>query len=149
MTFLFSLLPDSLIIWCVHLLTLAGIVGYAVASFLGNIPLINNYATPIKLASILALVLGVYFEGSMANEQAWRQKVSELETQIRISEVRAEKANESVRIEYRDRVKVVHDTQVVVQEKIKEIEKVIDAKCEVDPSAIDLLNRAAAGGEKK
>ena len=148
MTFLFSLLPDSLVIWCIHLLTLAGLLGYLAASFLGRIPVISSYATPIKIVSIVALVAGVYFEGSSSNEQAWRQRVAELESQVKMAEIKAEKTNEQVRIEYRDRVKVVHDTQVVVQEKIKEVEKVIDAKCEVDPSAIDILNRAAQGGRQ-
>jgi hypothetical protein len=32
---------------------------------------------------------------------------------------------------------------VVIQEKLKEVEKVIDAKCEIDPSVISILNEAA------
>jgi hypothetical protein len=82
----------------------------------------------------------------MSNEQAWRQRVTELEAQVKVSEVKAESANKEIQIEYRDRIKVVRDTQIVVQEKIREVEKIVDAKCEVAPEAIDILNQAAQGG---
>lgn len=146
MTLLLNLLPDSLVIWFIHALTLAGIVGFAAASFLGQIPLINQYSTPIKFLSIVALVVGIYYEGSLSTEQAWRQRVADLEAQVKVSEAKADAANAKIQIEYRDRVRVVHDTQVVIQEKIREVEKVVDAKCEVAPEAVDILNRAAQGG---
>jgi hypothetical protein len=37
----------------------------------------------------------------------------------------------------------VRDTQIVVQEKIREVEKVINEKCEIDPAVIDIHNHAA------
>jgi hypothetical protein len=146
MTLLLNLLPDSLVVWFVHLLTLAGIVGYAAASFLGQFPWIQQYSTPIKFFSIVALVVGVYFQGSLSNEREWRQRASDLEAQVKVSEAQSQTANAEIKIVYRERIKVVQDTQIVVQEKIREVEKIVDAQCEVAPEAIDILNQAAKGG---
>jgi hypothetical protein len=44
---------------------------------------------------------------------------------------------------YIDRVKTVKDTQYVIQERIKEVEKIIDKECKVVPEAVDIHNAAA------
>ena len=51
------------------------------------------------------------------------------------------KKKEQVRIEYRDRIKT----------EIKEVEKLINQKCEIDPKVPELLNKAAKNptGESK
>jgi hypothetical protein len=44
---------------------------------------------------------------------------------------------------YLDRVKVVKQDVVVIQEKIREVSNVIDRDCKVSPEAVNLLNQAA------
>jgi hypothetical protein len=51
--------------------------------------------------------------------------------------------NTEIEIVYRDRVKVVKQDVVVIQEKIREVEKVIDKGCVIAPEAISILNEAA------
>jgi hypothetical protein len=74
--------------------------------------------------------------------------VAELEAKVKLAEDKSVVVNKEIEYKFIDRVKIVHDTKIVVQEKIREIEKIVDAKCEVAPEAIDILNRAAAGGAK-
>jgi hypothetical protein len=66
-----------------------------------------------------------------------------LEAKVKVAEEKSAQANTKIEYKFIDKVKVVHDTQVVIQERIKEVEKIIDAKCEVPREAIDLLNQAA------
>lgn len=138
-----SLLPDTLMVLLVHALTLAGLVALGISFFLSNIPLIGQYGKILKIAGAIALVLGIYFEGGVATEQKWRDRVTELEAKVKEAEEKSAVVNEVVKTKIVNKVKVVKEREIVVQERIKEVEKIIDAKCEVPKEAIDILNQAA------
>jgi hypothetical protein len=89
------------------------------------------------------LVAGLYFKGGLGVEMQWRERVAELEAKVKESEERAKEANAQVVVEYRDRVRTVTQTKIVIQEKIKEAEQVIDSTCTVAPEAVVLHNEAA------
>ena len=76
--------------------------------------------------------------------------VEEAKAQVKIAEQKA--AETSAKIEYKfiDKVKVVKDVQVIIQEKIVEKEKIIDSGCKVAPEALSILNEASKvpGGKK-
>jgi len=136
-----NFIPDFVI----HLTALVGLVALILISFFDHvIPLV--YRMPAKLASIAVLILSLFLEGANYNNAVWQQRVAEMEAKVAQSEVKSVAANAEIKIVYRDRIKVVQDTQIVVQEKIREVEKIVDAKCEVAPEAIDILNQAAKGG---
>jgi hypothetical protein len=140
---LISLLPDSMMVWLVHLITLAGLAALGISFFLSNIPWIGQYGKILKIAGAIALVLGIYFEGGVATEQKWRDRVTELETKVKEAEEKSAVVNEVVKTKIVNKIKVVKEREIVVQEKIKEVEKLVDAKCEVPKEAIDILNEAA------
>ena len=79
-----------------------------------------------------------------------KEKVEEAQAQVKIAEQKA--AETSAKIEYKfiDKVKVVKDVQVIIQEKIVEKEKIIDSGCKVAPEALSILNEASKvpGGKK-
>ena len=70
------------------------------------------------------------------------------EQQVKEAEAKSAVVNEKIITVYKDKIKVLHDVQVVYQERIKEVEKKIDAECKVAPEAIDILNDAAKGAKK-
>lgn len=147
-----SFLPDALLVWIINIVLLAGIVGTTVSVLfklaIRWIPWIIPYRTLLQVVSIVLLLAGVYFKGGLAIEQEWRARVKELEAKVAISEEQAKAANTKIEKVYIDRVKVVKDTQVVIQEKLKTVEVKIDAQCKVVPEAINILNDAAAGVKK-
>ena len=59
------------------------------------------------------------------------------------AETKSQQTNVVIETKIRERVKRVVEKQEVVVEKIKEVEKVVDAKCELDPNVINILNEAA------
>jgi hypothetical protein len=120
-----------------------GAGGIIVGFFLKFIPVINRYQLPIQLISIAVFCTGLYWYGGYSTEMLWRDKVAALENQVAESEQQSKKTNTVIKHVYRDRVKIVKQDVVVVQEKIKEIEKLIDQDCRVAPEAINLLNEAA------
>jgi acetyl-CoA carboxylase alpha subunit len=69
--------------------------------------------------------------------------VAELEEKVKDAEAKSQQTNVVIETKIRERVKRVVEKQEVVVEKIKEVEKVVDAKCELDPNVINILNEAA------
>ena len=145
-----SLIPDAVLNWLYWGIIAIGISGIA-AGWLGKfIPFYGKYVGILKPVGIVVLMLGVWLRGGYDTEMAWRDKVSKLEEQVKISEAKSAEANTTLSKKTKEKIKVVHDVQVVIKERIKEVEKKIDADCRVDPEAISILNDAAnnVGGKK-
>ena len=141
---IFDFLPN----WIAYIITLAGLVGIVVSLLSGVLsrifPQLAAIKIPLQLISIIVMAFGSYLTGGIANHDMWLAKVKEMEQNVKIAEQKAKDTSAKIEFKYIDRVKVVKDVQVVVQERIKEVEKIIDAKCEVPSEAIELLNMAAA-----
>lgn len=143
MMWMMHLLPESFLIFIIHALLVTGLIGMVIGFVGSKIPFVGAYATIIKIASILLFCIGVYWKGGYSVEADWRQRVAELEEKVKDAEEKSRQTNVIIETKYRDRVKTVTETRERVVEKIKEREKVINAKCELDPSVISILNEAA------
>jgi len=148
MTWLLYLIPS----WVPHLIVLLGVISLAVSFISSRIPLISNYKLPILVASVVILVIGIWFEGVIGGNMHWKEKVTELEAKIvvneenakiALAEERSKSSNAKIQYKYVDKVRVVQDVKIVVQEKIKEVATKIDSECRMTPDAIDLLNTSA------
>ena len=140
---LLHLLPESFILFLTYCLIGIGTAGLLISWFITFVPLINIYRKWIQIASILLLVSGIYWYGGYSVEMMWRNEVAKLEEKVREAEAKSAVVNTEIEIVYRDRVKVVKQDVVVIQEKIREVEKVIDKGCVIAPEAISILNEAA------
>lgn len=137
------LLPESLILFFTYCLIGLGTLGLLISWFITFIPFLNIHRTWIQLASVALLAAGLYWYGGYSNEMIWRTEVARLEEQIQQAEAKSAIVNKEIEIVYKDRVKIVKQDVVVIQEKIREVEKVIDKGCIVSPEAISILNEAA------
>ena len=138
-----SFIPDALLHAVVIGILFTGVGIYAVSFFTRFIPPLIPYASLTRIIGTVLIVCGIYFYGSYSTEMSWRNRVSELEAKVKVSEEKSKAANAEIRTVYIDKVKVVKDTQVVIQERIKEVEKRIDTQCVVDQEVINILNAAA------
>ena len=143
MMWMMHLLPDSFLVFIINSILVAGLIGIVVGFVGSKIPFVGTYATIIKIVSIILFCIGVYWKGGYSVEADWRQRVAELEEKVKDAEEKSRQTNVVIETKYRDRVKTVTETRERVVEKIKEREKVINAKCELDPSVISILNEAA------
>lgn len=150
--FLLNFIPDILLSFFVNAILILGVVGTIASSMfrlvIQYVPTLIPYRTAIQVVSVLLLVVGVYFKGGIAVEQKWRERVRELEEKVAVAEVQSKATNEKIVTVYKDRVKVVTEQQVVIQEKIKEVQVTIDAQCKVTADTIDILNNSAKGVQK-
>lgn len=133
--------------WIAQVIALLGVLGLVVSFFAGFFSRfyapILTFKFPLQIISIIVLSFGFYLSGWFANQEEWEAKVKEMEAKVQVAEQKAKEVNTKIEYKYVDKVKVVKEVQVVVQEKIKEVEKIIDAKCEVTPEAVEILNVAA------
>lgn len=151
--FLLSFIPDALILWVVNAILLAGIAGSVVSFFFGFfirwMPWILPYRMFLQIISLVLLIAGVYFKGGVGVEMEWRARVADMEAKVAAAEAESKVVNEKIVTVYKDKVRVVKEQQVVIQEKIVEKTKVIDAECKVAQEAIDIINQAAKNPEAK
>lgn len=141
--FLLHLLPDAFLIWIINLLLIGGLIGIVVGFFGSKIPFVSTYARMIQIASIIIFCIGLYWKGGYSVESDWRERVAEMEAKIKIAEEKSKEANVVIETKYKDRVKKITETRDIIVEKIKINERIIDAKCELDPMVISILNEAA------
>ena len=140
---LLSFLPSGFLLFIINTVLVCGVIG-AVLGFLGGrLPFIGNYANVIKYVSIALLCIGIYWKGGYSVEQEWRQRVAELEEKVKDAEKKSQQTNVVIETQIRERTKRVVEKREIVVQKIKEVEKVIDAKCELDPNVVSILNEAA------
>ena len=134
-----------------HLIVIVAILGLLAATFFGFIPLINKYTLPVKVASIVLLVFGIWFEGAISNNDAWMEKVHALEKKVAESEAKSAEANSTLSSQIAAKNKELSDIQNKLKLKIKEAASVMDSQCKVSTYAIDIINEAALGpkGGKK
>ena len=152
-----SFVPDSLLFYIVNAILIAGAIGTFFTFFILHrvvrwFPAIAPYHLILQIISIVMLVAGVYLKGGYGVEMEWREKLRIAEERAKAAEEQAKVVNEKIVTVYKDRVKVVTDTKIVIQEKIKEVEKIIDKECKVAPEAVDIHNAAAKNrkpGESK
>ena len=103
----------------------------------------GQYKLPAELIGILVLLAGVYLSGGYGVEMAWRDKVRELEEKIKVAESKSQEVKIQIQEKIVYKTKVVKEKETVYIDRIKEIAKEVDAKCEVDPRVIEELNKAS------
>jgi hypothetical protein len=150
--FLLNFIPDAFLLWVVNAVLVAGIVGTIVAFFFGffvrYLPWITPYRMILQIVALVLLIAGVYFKGGVGVEMSWRAKVAEMEAKVAAAEAESKIVNEVIKTVYVDKVRVVKETQVVIQEKIKTVEVKIDSQCKITSDTVDILNDAAKGIKK-
>lgn len=123
---LLSFLPDTLLMYIVNVILIAGVVSFVLAFFvlhriLNKIPGLSKYALAFQIVSAVLLTAGIYFKGGYTTEMMWRDRVAELEAKVVAAETEAKKEN------------------VVVQEKIVKQKEFIKGKTEYITKYIDKL----------
>jgi hypothetical protein len=147
-----SLLPDSLLVYIYYTLFSLGVGLYVISKLVSWIPMIKNYKLPAELVGIILVGSAAFLLGGYGTEMTWRQRVAELEAKIKEAEEKSAVVNTVVKTKIVYKTKIVKETQIQYVDRIKEVAVQIDKKCEVDPAAIEILNKAAEDptkGDKK
>jgi hypothetical protein len=145
--------PDSYLLLAVHAVLVVGAISTFLSFFLLHrivrwFPMLAPWHLLLQIISIALLVSGVYFKGGYDTEASWRAKVKEAEDKVAVVEEASKELNNRLEEERKKKQKVKVEYYNTVKTEIKEVEKIIDAKCELDTKVIELHNKAATNPEK-
>lgn len=148
-----SFVPDSLLLYFINTILLVGAVGsfltfFALNRILRWFPALSPYYLILQVVSAVLLVGGIYFKGGYSVEMSWREKVKEAEAKVAIAEEQSKDLNKKLEEERKKKQQVKIEYYTTVKTQIKEVEKVINSKCEIDPKVNELLNKAATNPGK-
>jgi hypothetical protein len=165
-----NLIPD--IFWT--LLLWAGVLSVLASYLLGKIPFVSQYKIPLRVGGVVAVLIGVYFYGVIANEAKWQAKIKELEEKVAVAEAKSADTNTVIKTEIVEKVKVIKqkaekqieyvdrvvkgDTVIITKDmseseraefkkKQEELEHAIKM-CPVPQIVIEEINKAAKGVSK-
>lgn len=145
-----SFIPTAALEFVINAVITLGLVGLTLSFFLSLIPVPINKVV-LQVISVAVLVTGIYWKGGIEVEKEWRTKVEAAEARAKLAEEKAASANAQVEYVFLDRVKTVKETQVVIQERIKDISIKMDENCKIIPEVVDIHNQAVRNktGAKK
>ena len=144
-----GLLPDSLLMWVFYGSAGIGFLLILVSWFITFIPFINRYRWPVQIVGVLVFGIGAYLSGGYGIEMIWRERVAELEAKVKVAEEKSQKVNTVIKQKVVYKTKVVEKKTTEYVDRIKEIAKEVDAKCEIDPRVIEQLNNASVDPSKE
>ena len=107
-----SLIPDSLLILIFYSIMAVGLVGYVGSKLFKRfpfkyIPFLGQYPLLSEIAGVVLLSVGAFLYGGYATEMAWRDKVRQLEEQIKIAEQKSQAVNTVVEEKVVEKTKLI------------------------------------------
>jgi hypothetical protein len=137
--FLLNLFPE----WIFFSFLVIGALGVIASFVLTIIPFFKIYKLIIQVVSIVLLVVGVWFQGAIANDRIWEAKVSELELKLAKAESQSLEINLAL-------VEEILRNENLRQEVKNANEKIIikyvtkhDNRCELSDAFVRLHDSAA------
>jgi len=143
MWFLLSFVPDWFINYFVHIIFNAGLIGIIVGAFLSKVPFVNQYGVLIKIVSNILFVVGLFLEGGLQTELAWREKVADLQKKIEIAQQQSKETNAKIEQKVAEKAKTIKDNVNANRQIIEENRVVINAECKLSDTAWLLYNGAS------
>jgi hypothetical protein len=134
-------LPD----WIFYGILLAGVIGYLATYLIKYIPVpfVYMYKTPIQLGSIVAIVIGTFMSGAIYDNDAWLDRVHEMEAKVAKAEQESKEANTKIDNKTQEAKTKIVEKQVLVKQYIdREVTK-YDNQCIIPKEFIKALNDAA------
>lgn len=143
---------DGFIQFIVHAVLVAGVVGCFLTFAVLNrvlllVPMLAPYYQALRAISVIFLVAGIYLEGGYATEQAWRERVREMQARVALAEAESKEATAKLEKKGTEKIKVIREKGIVVKQYIdREVTK-YDNTC-VIPNAVVRAHNAAARNEE-
>jgi hypothetical protein len=144
--FLFTYLPNII----VHLAVILGIVALCISFFFPDTLVPTNILQKkiLKYGGICLFVVGMFLEGGLAVNDEYLQRQKEWNARIEIAETKARETNARIEYVFQDKIQKVKETQVVIQERIKNVSVNVDAECKITAETVNILNDSARGKGK-
>ena len=136
-------LLNSWISYIVHAALIAGVIGTFFGSIVARIPVISSYGAIVKTIALPLLIVAIFAEGYLFASKSWIEEAKKFEEKVKVAEQKAKDANDKLGQALTDKNNSIKQQQVVIQEKIKEVQVKVNAECKISPDVVKILNDAA------
>ena len=136
-------LLNSWISYIVHAALISGVIGTFFGSIVARIPVINSYGAIVKTIALPLLIIAIFAEGYLFASKSWIEEAKKFEEKVKVAEQQAKDANVKLGQALTDKNNSIKQQQVVIQEKIKEVQVKVNAECKISPEVVKILNDAA------
>ena len=136
-------LLNSWISYIVHAALIAGVIGTFFGSIVARIPVINSYGAIVKTIALPLLIIAIFAEGYLFASKSWIEEAKKFEEKVKVAEQQAKDANVKLGQALTDKNNSIKQQQVVIQEKIKEVQVKVNSECKISPDVVKILNDAA------
>lgn len=136
-------LLSSWISYIVHAVFLIGVIGTFFGSIVAKIPVIGNYGAIVKGIAAPLLLVAIFAEGYLFASKSWIEEAKKFEEKVKVAEQQAKVTNEKLGQVLNEKNNAVKQQQIVIQEKIKEVQVKVNAECKIAPEVVKILNDAA------
>lgn len=140
-----GLIPE----WVWTTLLVGSIAGLLAAWLLKRIPFVSQYRFSIQAASVVSLLVSIWFISANSTNAVWEAKIKDLEAKIKQAEEAANTKNVEIQEKIVTKTKVIKEkgkTQIEYVDRVvtqdKEVIKYIE-QCPVPKAIIDAHNAAA------
>jgi hypothetical protein len=113
------------------------------------IPFLGQYPFVSEIVGVVLMVGSIFLYGGYANEMEWRNRVTELEAKIAVSEQQSQDANAKLSTVVKEKNKAIQDNKYIVFGHIKQNAARIDKECRLDSEAVMILNESATAPKVK
>ena len=119
-----------------------GAGGYVISGLAGKINSLKPYAVLLRIISIVMFSVSVFMAGGSGIAAMWQEQIKAKQAEVDAAVAKSKDANKKIKYIVVEKIKVIHDKQVVVHNDIHRDAAEIDATCKVSPKAIKDLNEA-------
>lgn len=134
-----NFLPDIIF----HLIFVLGIIGILIGFLLGFVPFVSRYRYPIQIISIVLFSIGLWYEGGIAKDKEWKQKIAVIEAELEKAKAQSAVITTEVVTKYITKTNVIREKGKVITEYIDREITVYDESCEIPQVAIKVHDAAA------
>jgi predicted membrane protein len=129
--------------WTWPLVTLLGLIAYLLTSFGIAIPGVTATAYLVRLVSIAAMVIGLFFSGAAWIDAIENAQLKKAEAKIAIAEARADQLTADLAESRKKFIDSNVKKDIAVHRAIQDQVVILDKNCRVPKSAVVILNEAA------
>lgn len=133
--------------WIFYVMVLVGMAGLAATYLLRFLPIpaLYMYKTGIRYASIGVIFVFTFLSGAVYDNDAWLERVKELEAKVAKAEQQSKEVNEEINKKVEEETVKIVEKQVVLKQYVdREIVK-YDKNCEIPKDFSDVVNKAIDG----
>jgi hypothetical protein len=139
MLWLLNLIPN----FTIHFVLVASVLALLATQFFSFIPFVGKYLMPIKIISIILLVISVYLEGAIGSNDLWQAKIKEEQIKAAKAEAVSAEVNTKLVQMLMQKQQEIQDINNVNRKKLEGLSEQLNKQCTISSDVVNVLNDAA------